>query len=145
LQCSSRSLSSLANYTFDGSNAQVTGSYLPANINDFTIDNSGGVTLTNGVTVGGIQTLTSGVLSLNGKALVIATTGSSICSGTGTINGDAGSSFVLYSSGVASLPQGTYQDVTINVVTPMSLVPLCGNATVNGTLNLSNGILNLVR
>ncbi len=142
IQCTP-DLSPSANYTFYGTTPQETGLNIPNSVNNLTIDNPSGVTLTDDLTVGGILALTSGAFSLADKNLVIATTGSNPCSGTGTINGDAGSSFTLNSSGVATLPPGIYQDATINVVTPMSLVPLCGNVTVNGTLNLSTGVLGL--
>jgi hypothetical protein len=39
IQTSNRSLSTSANYTFDGSSAQVTGSYLPGTVNNLTVNN----------------------------------------------------------------------------------------------------------
>jgi predicted nucleotidyltransferase len=51
------------NWTFKGSAAQITGSSLPATVNDLTINDSGGdVTLTASVTVNGTLTLTTGDL-----------------------------------------------------------------------------------
>jgi len=58
-----------ANYTYNGTIAQVTGISLPATINDLTIDNVAGVTLSQATTVSGNLILTSGDLALNGKAL----------------------------------------------------------------------------
>ena len=52
-----------ANYTYNGAAAQVTGSGLPASVNNLTINNSSGVTLTNSVTVNGTLTQTSGSIS----------------------------------------------------------------------------------
>ncbi|MCX6334064.1 MAG: hypothetical protein NT092_07135, partial [Bacteroidia bacterium] len=103
-----------ADYTYNGSVAQTTGNGLPNTVRNLTTNNSSGVSLTNGVTVDGTQTLTSGALNLNGKALSISATGLVSCAGTGTINGNAGSSFTITSNTATGFPRGTYQDVTIN-------------------------------
>lgn len=68
------SLSSAANYTFNGSAAQATGSMLPSTVNDLTVDNSTGVTLTNGVTVNGTLAVNDGDLHLNGNTVTLGTT-----------------------------------------------------------------------
>jgi hypothetical protein len=66
-----RSFSTGANYVYNGSAAQVTGSGLPATVNNLTIANPVGVTLNSTHTVTGVCTVESGALLL----------------GTGTING----------------------------------------------------------
>ncbi len=66
-------LNTAANYTYNGTVAQVTGTSLPATVFDLTIDNDAGVTLSQATTVNGFLTLTSGDLALNGKALVFLT------------------------------------------------------------------------
>ena len=53
-------LSSAANYTFDGDSAQVTGLLMPATVNNLTINNTMGVTLSQATTINGILTLTAG-------------------------------------------------------------------------------------
>jgi hypothetical protein len=53
-------LSSAANYTFDGDTAQVTGSLMPTTVNNLTINNASGVTLSQATTISGILTLTAG-------------------------------------------------------------------------------------
>jgi hypothetical protein len=135
------SLSTSANYTFDGTAAQFTGSYLPATINNLTFDNLAGVSLTNSESVNDSLTLTSGTLNLNGRTLTITTTGLVSCGGTGTINGNAGSVYIINSTINNYFPVGTYNDVTKNGI---SVINTCGNATINGTLNILNGTFNVV-
>ena len=49
-----------ANYTFNGTVAQATGTMLPATVNDLTIDNPAGVTLTQATTINGVLHLKAG-------------------------------------------------------------------------------------
>ncbi|MEI7801747.1 MAG: T9SS type A sorting domain-containing protein [Bacteroidota bacterium] len=56
----SRSFSTGGNYTYNGIAAQVTGSGLPSTVNNLTINNSTGVTLSQTVAVSGILALSSG-------------------------------------------------------------------------------------
>jgi Secretion system C-terminal sorting domain len=55
-----KNLSNGANYTFDGSSAQVTGLLIPATVNNLTINNTSGVTLSQATTINGTLTLTAG-------------------------------------------------------------------------------------
>jgi hypothetical protein len=58
-----RAYSTSGNYTYMDNAAQVTGNGLPATVNNLTINNSAGVTLTGtGVTVNGTLALTAGIL-----------------------------------------------------------------------------------
>ncbi|HBQ83165.1 MAG: hypothetical protein A2X03_18000 [Bacteroidetes bacterium GWA2_40_15] len=72
IQTTSRSLSTSANYTFDGTAAQVTGTYLPATVNNFTINNINGITLTNTVTAGGTLYMNSGNISTAANTLILS-------------------------------------------------------------------------
>jgi hypothetical protein len=58
-----RTFSTAANYIYQGSAAQVTGSGLPATVNNLTINNASGVTLTGSITVNGVLTQTTGVIT----------------------------------------------------------------------------------
>ena len=135
-----RTFSSGADYTYDGSVAQVTGNALPSTVRNFTANNSAGVTLTNNVTVNGTLSLLSGALNLNGRTVVISATGLVNCAGTGTINGNAGSSFTINSTNATGFPAGTYQNATVNSA---GGVTLCGSVTINGILNFSAGRINI--
>lgn len=59
-----RTFSTAANYTYNGTSAQVTGSGLPATVNNLTINNSAGVTLTATVAVSSDLTVTAGTFDL---------------------------------------------------------------------------------
>ncbi len=56
-----KSLNTGANYTFNGSVAQVTDTLMPATVKNLTINNSKGVTLSRAMTINGVLTLTAGV------------------------------------------------------------------------------------
>jgi hypothetical protein len=58
-----RTFSSGANYIFNGSTTQITGNGLPSTINNLTINNSYGVTLSGNVTVSGILTFDNGIIT----------------------------------------------------------------------------------
>lgn len=86
-------LGNAANYTFNGSAAQVTGVLLPITVNNLSVDNSAGVTLSGDVTVNGNLTLTNGDLDLNGHivtlgstALLVESTGNTVTGGSGKIS-----------------------------------------------------------
>jgi len=77
--------SSGANYIYNGSSAQVTGSGLPASVNNFTVNNANGVTLSDNLEVTSNLYLTNGILSIiDGDELDIS----------GSITGASASSFV---------------------------------------------------
>jgi len=62
-------LSQQASYIFSGTEAQVTGTFLPNTVNDLVISNTSGVELSNSVTVNGILELQKGTLSLGSNTL----------------------------------------------------------------------------
>jgi hypothetical protein len=79
------SFSSTANYTFNGSEQQVTSSLMPTTVNNLTINNSSGVALSQATTVNGTLYLTAGVLdnctnnvTVPGTNIVVGT-GSTLC------------------------------------------------------------------
>jgi len=75
-----------ANYIYNGTSAQVTGNGLPAAVNNLTINNSAGVTLSGGVTANGNLILSSGALGFNSNTLSVngttSVTGGSFASGS---------------------------------------------------------------
>lgn len=89
IQTTCRTYSSGANYEYNGTAIQVTGNGLPANINNFVINNSTGVSLTNAVTVDGVATFNNGVLTtIASKLLTISATGSATAySSSSYVNG----------------------------------------------------------
>ena len=108
---------------------------MPTTVNDLTINNASGVSLTNSVTTNGTLNLNSGALNLNGNTLTIPSSGLVSCGG-GTINGNAGSSAIFNNTSPTYFPAGTYQNVTLNTSGGLTM---CGNATVNGILTMTSG------
>jgi len=85
-------LSTAANYTFNGTAAQLTGTLLPSTVNDLTVNNSAGVTLSGDVTVNGTLAVNDGDLDLDGHTITLGTTavlaetpGNTIVGSTGMI------------------------------------------------------------
>jgi len=60
IRCTTRTFDTAANYTYNGTSAQVTGAELPATVNNLTINNASGVTLGTNKTVNGTLALTAG-------------------------------------------------------------------------------------
>ncbi len=86
-----RSYSSLANYTFNGSVAQSTGNGLPSAVNNLTFDNEAGITLTSSTITSGTLTLLKGIVTTNANTLTLGSSTSStgtINSGNGYVNGN---------------------------------------------------------
>jgi hypothetical protein len=81
-----RSYSQGANYMYDGSAAQVTGNGLPSTVNNLTINNASGVSLTSDETVSGILSLTSGKVTTGSNELKVTNTSASSISGHSSSN-----------------------------------------------------------
>ncbi|MFH1213621.1 MAG: FlgD immunoglobulin-like domain containing protein [Candidatus Neomarinimicrobiota bacterium] len=69
IRTTTHTFSTAANYVFNGTVAQVTSVFLPATVNDLTINNAAGVTLGQATTVSGTLTLTNGNLDMSGYGL----------------------------------------------------------------------------
>jgi hypothetical protein len=68
-------LSSDANFTFNGNIPQVTGTMLPSIVNNLTVNNSSGTTLGSDLSVNGNLIVSNGDLHLNGHAINLGMTG----------------------------------------------------------------------
>lgn len=110
-------------FVFNGTNAQDTGTGLPATVNNLTISNSTGVTLDQATAVAGALTLSSGALITTTNNLLTVGSGGT----SGTISGGSPSAYVsgplaqVYSTASAlSFPvglNGNYRAVTVNLAT----------------------------
>jgi hypothetical protein len=78
------SFSTGADYTYDGTVSQVTGSGLPATVNNLTIDNTAGVGLTASVTISGTLALDNGILDAGAADVVVTSNAMSSVSGSST-------------------------------------------------------------
>ena len=155
-----RTFNSGANYTYTGGSAQSTGSGLPAAVNNLTIDNPNGVTLSANVAVAGAATVNgrlntgskiisgAGSFSLSsGATLEIGAAGGIAASGASGSIQTAGRSFnnganYIYKSNAAQVT-GSGLPVIVNDLTidnPAN-VTLSNDLTVNGVLTLLNGDL----
>ena len=85
-----RSLTTGANYTYNGTVAQTIGNNVPGTVANLTIDNAAGVTMTNPFAVSGTATFSSGSLASGTRTLTISNGGtavfgaSSVFTGAGT-------------------------------------------------------------
>jgi hypothetical protein len=70
-----RSFSTGANYNYNGTSAQVNGNGLPATVNDLTVNNAAGVTLSATIAVSGNLTVTAGTLDLSSFTVNRASSG----------------------------------------------------------------------
>ncbi len=127
IQTTGRSLSTSANYTFDGTSSQNTGSYLPATINNFTINNANGVTLSQALTVNG--TYTSNGQFSTGSDIIF--NGPTNCGGA--INASNGT--VTYNNATPNIIAGTYYHLTI--AASVTTATLCNAITVNRNLAIN--------
>ena len=83
-----KTLSTSANYVFSSGAAQVTGTLLPVTVNNLTINNTAGVTLSGNVQVNGELGFLLGTLTTGSNVVTIGTSGSVSGAGTGKyVNG----------------------------------------------------------
>lgn len=128
-----------ANYFFNGTSAQVTGAMLPATVNNLTIDNAAGVTLSNSaVTVNGTLLINSGKKFEIGAGKQVTAAGTltnsagatglvikSNASGTGSLKhntNDVPANIDIYITGNSNLSSMNYHQVSIpvNMASPTS-------------------------
>ncbi len=138
----SRSYSTGANYIYNGSAGQVSGNGLPSTLNNLTINNSAGLTLSSDITVAGILTLTSGKVTTGSNELKITNTS------TSSITGYSSSNYVIGNlrrsvsgSGVYDFPLGTSSNYELATITLSSAT---GFTDILGTFTNANPITTLL-
>jgi hypothetical protein len=95
IQTAIRNFDPGANYSYIGGSTQNTGNGLPATVNDLTINNSAGVSLSSGIAVNGSLILTAGTFTLGANTLTVMNP----IDGTPTnLNADATSSITIAGS-----------------------------------------------
>jgi CSLREA domain-containing protein len=131
-----RTFDTAANYTYNGSSAQVTGNGLPATVNNLTVNNSAGVSLSSAETVSGTLTLTSGALSIGANTLTI---NGAISTTSGSLTGGATSNVTIGGAGASTtLPAVTLNNLTMNRANGITLG---GNVTASGVITLTSGVI----
>lgn len=107
IQTTTRTFSTSGSYTYNGIGTQIVGNGLPSSVNNLTINNNSGVTISNNIEVTGTLTLTAGIFTINSGYNLIANT-KSVSAGSllmkHTITGSKG--WRLYSTPISS----TYTD-----------------------------------
>ena len=113
-----RSYNSAADYTYYATSAQNTGNGLPSTVHNLTINNSSGVTLSEGVSASNIITLTTGIVSTGLYELGTTNTATSAIVGynsTNYINGYLRRS--VAASGAYDFPVGNSSNYELASIT----------------------------
>jgi len=127
-----KTFSTGADYTYNGTVSQITGNALPSTVRNLTIVNTNGVTNSQALTI-------TGLFQSNGQfssAFDIDFNGTTACGGS--VNATAGT--VVYLNTALNILAGVYNNLT---KAGASVADLCGDVTVNGTLNFSAGKINI--
>jgi hypothetical protein len=155
IQTDQRNFSPAANYIYNGSSAQVTGDGLPAVLNNLTINNSSGVSLSAATVFSGTLSLSSGVFSINGLPLVFRNSDTPLSRVAGTISttestditfgtpGNNGGAAFTIPSGIFSAPP-VINSLIINRVNQLTLndqmMSVKDHVLSNGPLNTNNNL-----
>lgn len=97
-----RSFSTGADYTYNGTMAQVCGDGFPATVRHLRINNSAGLTLNSSAIITGVLTLTEGRISTGANTLHVSNTS------TSAITGNSNTSYVIGNLRRSVLPTGNY-------------------------------------
>ena len=150
-----RTYDQAANYTYNGSSAQITGNGLPSVVNNLTVNNSSGLSLTGSETINGILTLTDGELGIGINTLTFQNSDTPIVRTSGTITTSAASNFVFGTAGntagaAFTIPAATFTDdpiitdLTINRANSLTfneqIISVSGIVLCNGPLNTSGNL-----
>ncbi|HLE33331.1 MAG TPA: T9SS type A sorting domain-containing protein [Bacteroidota bacterium] len=139
-----KTLSTTATYSFNGTAAQVTGSLLPSTIKSLLVKNSAGVTLTNDVALSGPLYLLTGKLVLGAKNIsALSVSGGSTTTyvatdGTGalTVNGiGSAQTFLAIGTATSYAPIWITNHGTVDTFT-VSVAPDAVAAPAGGRVNL---------
>ncbi|HXG01097.1 MAG TPA: hypothetical protein VNL69_09925, partial [Bacteroidota bacterium] len=131
IQTTTRSFSTGANYTYNGTSAQVTGNGLPSTVNNLTISNAAGVTLTTSTSLTGDLTVSSGTFDLGANSANRSSSGGTLTLGAGT---------TLKIGGTGSLPS----NYTAHSINSSSTVEYNGTNQTVAALNSSQNYGTLI-
>ena len=125
IQTTTRNFGTAANFTFNGTTAQSTGTGLPATMNNLTISNAAGVSLSSTTIVNGTFTLNAGILDIANIDLTIGS--------NGTISGAGPGKYVRTGTGNT----GQLKKLSLSIAFTFAV----GNSSYN-PLTLSNSSVN---
>jgi len=139
IQTANRNFSTGANYTYNGSAAQTTGSGMPATVNNLTVNSGSSVTLSTATTVSGNLLITKGTLNTNSKNISIGGdfTNNGVLTATGTTISFTGNSSSINGSQTTQ----TFNNITVSktIGQRLSLGSNISTLNVNGDLILNSG------
>jgi hypothetical protein len=143
-----RTLSTGGDYFFIGSSAQVTGSGFPSTVDDLTLNNSNGLTLSATTSVSNNLTLTSGKITTGSYELQVTN------SATTSITGHSSSDYIIgnlrrtvSSSGAYVFPLGTsanYELATITLSSTTGFTTILGRYTNTNPLTVLQPLINVL-
>lgn len=124
-----------ANYTYNGTSAQVTGSGFTG-ANNLTINNSAGVTLLGNASLAGTLTLANGAFTVGSGNTITVANGGSVLSTSGSLaSGSGAGTFTFSGTGTVTGTIG-FNDVNISGGVNFGS---SGSSTINGTLTINSG------
>ncbi len=152
IQTATRNYDAGANYTYNGTSAQVTGSGLPATLNgNLSIENSAGVTFTStSQVVNGTLNIAAGsTLTMPTAASTTTLAGVINANSTGVINAGTSSTLLISGSSAISSPiafgTGTFTAFTLNrtgsLLTLASDLKTTTLSLTNGKIDVNNSVL----
>ncbi len=127
-------------YVLYGAAAQTTGTYIPASINNLTINNAAGVTLGSAVTVNGTLTLTSGAFTIGNNTLTL--NGVAANNG-GTLTHYSKGSLIFSGSSAQNFPSLSNNKCKLITLNNSAGVSLNAGIEIDSTLTLTSGKLSL--
>jgi hypothetical protein len=136
IQTAIRNFASGANYTYNGGGPQNSGNGLPSTVNDLTVSNSAGVSLSSDLTVNGTLALITGTFTIASHSLTLVNP----IGGTATnLSADVSSSLTIAgSAGGINIPGSISALNNLTLNNPLG-TNLQSNLTVSGTLDLNSG------
>lgn len=143
-----RTFSTTADYTYNGSAAQILGNGLPATVRNFTLNNSNGITLQNTLAVSNTLTLTSGLITTGAFELNVTNTSAAAVTGHSTASYVIGNlRRSISSSGTYAFPIGTatqYELASTTLVGIGTTSSILATFTNINPLNVSNPLTSLL-
>jgi hypothetical protein len=137
-----RSFSTSADYTYNGTSSQVTGTGLPSSVRNLEISNTAGVSLTESVAIAQTLNLASGSFSVGGNILTL--NGPAISGIPGNLTTTSASSLVFGGSSAGVFIPASVTSLNNLTINNTNGVTVNSNLTLasGGVLTLSAGILN---
>lgn len=118
IRTATRQYSSSANYEYNGTASQVTGDGLPATVNNLTINNNSGVTLSSDINISGTLSLENGVFSTGSNNLTFLASDNPVSVTAGTLSLNPSATLAFGTAGVTggaafTLPDNLFQEPAI--------------------------------